>query len=202
MRIGTKNQIELVLIRHGSTASNQQGRYLGWTEEPLSKEGIEALFMQKQKGVYTKGNLLFTSPMERCRQTASILFPGQDMLVLDEWKEMDFGRFEGKTYRELNGNPDYQAWIDSNGRLPFPEGESREAFVTRSMEGLKKCWRICEEHMIPGQMIRASAVVHGGTIMAIISSLTNQEYFDFQVKNGQGYCLLFENRELKRFHKR
>ena len=36
------------------------------------------------------------------------------------------------------------------------------------------------------------AVVHGGTIMAVLSSLTGGEYFDFQVKNGEGYETVLE----------
>ena len=35
-------------------------------------------------------------------------------------------------------------------------------------------------------------VVHGGTIMAVLSSLTGGEYFDFQVKNGEGYETVLE----------
>lgn len=196
MWIGTKNQIELVLIRHGSTYSNQQKRYLGWTEEPLSEEGRSALLLQKQKGVYPRGHLLFVSPMERCKQTASILYPEQDMISIEEWKEMNFGQFEGKNYQELKNNPDYQAWLDSHGRLSPPEGETREAFILRSMEGLQSCLRISQEYMTSEQRFCAVAVVHGGTIMAIVSTLTHREYFDFQVRNGSGYRLLFENQEL------
>ena len=51
---------------------------------------------------------------------------------------MDFGQFEGKNYEELKDNPDYQKWIDSNGTLPFPGGESREQFIRRSMEGFDR----------------------------------------------------------------
>ena len=32
-----------------------------------------------------------------------------------------------------------------------------------------------------------AAVVHGGTIMAVCSSFTDGEYFDFQIGNGEGY---------------
>ena len=35
--------------------------------------------------------------------------------------------------------------------------------------------------------LTATAVVHGGTIMAVLSTLTGSAYFDFQVENGQGY---------------
>ena len=129
--------------------------------------------------------------------------------LIPEWKEMDFGQFEGKNYEELKDNPDYQKWIDSNGTLPFPGGEPREQFIRRSMEGFdwmmsdiliksEKNTRIqngtetqdlknnCETE------IPVVAVVHGGTIMAVLSSLTGGEYFDFQVKNGEGYETVLE----------
>ncbi len=109
----------------------------------------------------------------------------------------------------MKDNPDYQKWIDSNGTLPFPGGEPREQFIRRSMEGFdwmmsdiliksEKNTRIqngtetqdlknnCETE------IPVVAVVHGGTIMAVLSSLTGGEYFDFQVKNGEGYETVLE----------
>ena len=43
-----------------------------------------------------------------------------------------------------------------------------------------------------GTEIPVVAVVHGGTIMAVLSSLTGGEYFDFQVKNGEGYETVLE----------
>ena len=48
----------------------------------------------------------------------------------------------------------------------------------------------------PASKITAGAVVHGGTIMAILSSFYGGDYFDHQVKNGGGYrCLLSGTRE-------
>ena len=51
---------------------------------------------------------------------------------------MDFGVFEGKNYLELQGDKRYQEWIDSNGTLPFPEGESREEFISRCDKGFRR----------------------------------------------------------------
>ena len=106
----------------------------------------------------------------------------QDIL-LPEWKEIDFGRFEGKNYQDLNGDPDYQRWIDSGGVTAFPGGESRDEFVKRSMAGLEWCIECMEDY----KQKSAVCIVHGGTIMAIMSSLTGGDYYDYQVKNGQGY---------------
>lgn len=115
---------------------------------------------------------------------------------------MDFGEFEGKNYIELQKNPNYQAWIDSNGTLPFPGGESREAFIKRCEQGfyrmligIKGRLQKMDEKQ-PASKITAGAVVHGGTIMAILSSFYGGDYFDHQVKNGGGYrCLLSGTRE-------
>ena len=41
------------------------------------------------------------------------------------------------------------------------------------------------------KMISITAVVHGGTIMAILSSLNKDEYYNYQCKNAEGYICRF-----------
>ena len=111
--------LELMLIRHGMTAGNRLSRYIGrGTDEPLSEERKQRLSAYSGK----LPQLVFVSPMLRCRQTAEILFPGCTLHVVEELAECDFGEFENKNYQELDGNEAYQKWIDSNGMLPFPGG--------------------------------------------------------------------------------
>ena len=192
MRNRSENQIELYLIRHGATKANREHRYLGRTEEPLSEEGREALKAFQKKGIYPDPaslQALFVSPMERCRETAELLFGDCEQYVIPEFREMDFGLFEGKNYQDLRGNAQYQAWIDSNGTLPFPKGESREDFIARCRRGFEEMLRIVTAEGISRNEERKNiaAVVHGGTIMAVCSSFTDGEYFDFQIGNGEGY---------------
>ena len=192
MRNRSENQIELYLIRHGATKANREHRYLGRTEEPLSEEGREALKAFQKKGIYPDPaslQALFVSPMERCRETAELLFGDCEQHMIPEFREMDFGLFEGKNYQYLRGNAQYQAWIDSNGTLPFPKGESREDFIARCRRGFEEMLRIVTAEGISRNEERKNiaAVVHGGTIMAVCSSFTDGEYFDFQIGNGEGY---------------
>ena len=93
-----ENQIEMYLIRHGSTVSNEEHRYLGQTEEPLSESGISKLQVQAGEWDPFAPELVFSSPLKRCRQSAQLLFPTVPVIVVPEWKEMNFGRFEGKNY--------------------------------------------------------------------------------------------------------
>jgi broad specificity phosphatase PhoE len=70
-----------------------------------------------------------SSPMKRCVQTAEIYFPGQEPVIQEKLRESDFGLFENKNYEELKDEPEYQKWLDSGGTIPFPGGESHEAFL-------------------------------------------------------------------------
>ena len=187
MRNQSKNQINLVLIRHGATRSNREHRYLGSTEESLSAEGKAELFELRENAFYPEVDRLFTSPMKRCMETADVLYPDTKSIGIPEWKEMDFGEFEGKNYLDLKGDARYQAWIDSNGTLPFPNGESREMFISRCCDGIKKMCQLLEKEEIK----TVGIIAHGGTMMALLSTYYGGEYFDYQVSNGKGYlCVL------------
>ena len=193
---------EIILVRHGKTAGNLEGRYIGSrTDEPLCEEGIHALEEKVREGTYPPVDLVYASPMIRCRQTAKILWPkfadSSQIQYVQNLQECDFGAFENKNYQELSGNAEYQAWIDSNGTLPFPNGESMDAFKSRCLEAFA---RIVEdvsgaeqEWIASGKtgIFRAGIVVHGGTIMAILEQYgyPKAAYFDYQVKNGCGYRL-------------
>ncbi|MBQ9120428.1 MAG: histidine phosphatase family protein [Lachnospiraceae bacterium] len=204
---GTENQITLVFIRHGMTQANKEHRYLGKTEEGLSEEGVTELRKAKAAGRYPQVECVYSSPMQRCLETAELLYPGRTPEIIPEWEEIDFGIFEGKNYAELNGDPRYQAWIDSNGTLPFPEGESREEFMLRCEKGFERMLQklVCapgeaawdEEgiRVVEGKLSEecrtaertVAVIVHGGTIMSLLSRYYGGEYFDYQVTNGGGY---------------
>ena len=189
----TDFRFRIQLIRLGKTKSNEEQRYLGTTDEPISPKG-RADILQK-RGQYEEPDFLYVSPMRRCVETGQLLFPGRTPVICSSFREMDFGDFEGKNYRELSGNPDYQAWIDSGGTLAFPNGESREAFVSRCMDGYRQMMEQVKTTVLEQpaserkECYTVAAVVHGGTIMAVCSQKEQGEYFSYQCKNGEGYVL-------------
>mgnify|MGYP002987563148 FL=1 len=157
------------LIRHGKTEGNKLARYIGTTDEPLCQEGTD--FLKKMD--YPEVQDIYVSPLKRCVQTAEILFPGKPVHIIEELAECDFGEFENKNYKELEGNAKYQAWIDSNGTLPFPGGESREGFKYRSLTGFQKAVTQC----IRKNVDTAALVIHGGTIMNIMEEYADRHSF-------------------------
>ena len=117
-------------------------------------------------------------------ETADILFPDEKKIVVPGLKECNFGLFEYKNYQELNGNKDYQAFIDSEGMCGFPEGEDRTTFQARCVNAF--CREVTDEE-------NAAIVCHGGTIMALLNqySSPHRDYYDWQVRNGCGWLADF-----------
>lgn len=184
-----KDQMILALIRHGETEANRERRYLGKTDEGLSKRGRELLLSQREHYIYPSVAYLFCSPMRRCRETAEILYPERKPVIIPEWEEIHFGEFEYKNYEELKGDKRYQAWIDSGGALAFPGGESRESFVLRCGEGFLRMCKILSR-MVDGDeedSLSVGAILHGGTIMALLSLYGGIPYFACQTACGNGY---------------
>ena len=174
------------LIRHGITEGNNALHFSGsGTDEPLTEEGKEAL--KKIEGVKS-GSMVFASPMKRALETAAIMFPGLKPVVIDNLKEMHFGIFEGKNHSMLDGGSEYQAWLDSGGTLPIPGGESLKSFRERVWKGFTEVLSIAADKGADAVYL----VVHGGTIMAVMSSLTGKDYFDFNAPNGAGYIIEVE----------
>lgn len=193
MRNRSKDQITIVLIRHGETKSNKEHRYLGRTDEELSNEGIIKLTELKNMNYYPEIDLLYSSPMKRCVQTASILYPSMQPIIVSDFKEIDFGIFEGKNHIELQKDERYQAWIDSNGTLPFPEGESKESFIQRCNKGFLKILEDINAFDNDKMPETVGMIVHGGTIMSILSSFYGGDYYDYQIENGKGYIMTVLN---------
>lgn len=176
-------------IRHGATAGNLGRRYIGRkTDESLCSDGILKIMKNKAEGKYPRADFVFSSPMRRCVETCGLIYgseknPEFSPILIEDFCETDFGCFEGKNCAELKENTLYKKWLESGGALPFPEGESREDFSLRSLQGVSRMLSLLGENL--EKDILVSAVVHGGTVMAVLSKLTGKNYYDFHIENGE-----------------
>lgn len=171
--------MKIALIRHFKTQGNIEKRYIGRTNEVLSKEGKE----QINKKTYPKAEIVYSSPLYRCKETANLIYPEIKPTICTDFIECDFGDFENKNYYELKNNSNYIKWLESGGTLPFPNGESTEAFKNRCCEEFDRIIRHDDQNI--------AIVVHGGTIMAILDrySKIHKNFYAWQVKNGDGYII-------------
>lgn len=199
------------MVRHFATAGNLEKRYIGGTDEEVKTECIPECTLKKWKNGWNKEKsgsemdgtgrekwtpeVVIVSPLKRCRQTAEILFPGGTQIVCDRMRECDFGKFEGKNYLELTGDPAYQSWIDSGGTKAFPGGEDPMNFRKRCVLGFEEMM----EQMMKEKRQKVAIVVHGGTIMSVMEAFDpeKREFYHWQVKNGKGFRFLIREEDWK-----
>lgn len=174
--------MKIYLLRHGETAWNAQGRYLGRTDLPLSPSGREALFAAD-----FAPERVYVSPLCRTAETAEILFPGVEQVVVPDFREMDFGIFEGRSWREMEDFPPYREWVDGGCRGSIPGGESMERFCTRTCAAFED---LMDRAAGAGEAL-LTIVAHGGTQMAVLErfALPRRDYFSWRGPLGGGFVL-------------
>ena len=86
----------LIIVRHGQTTSNAEGRLLGRMDPPLDAVG-EAQAVTLASVVHA--NRVIASPLGRARQTAEAL--GLPVEIDDRWIEIDYGVLDGTLLRDV-----------------------------------------------------------------------------------------------------
>lgn len=201
---GRKHQESYIhFIRHGMTEGNVKRWYYGRLDIPLLDEGKEQLRALSEQGIYpvTPRADYYTSGLIRTIQTMEEIFGEREYEVIDEFKEMMFGDFEGKTYEELKHLDEYQAWIsEKEGNVRTPNGESRMEFFNRVMVGFDKVKKLhrMKEFSLRHEGADAHSVVvcHGGVISALMMGLFEGErrhFYEWIPDPGHGYTLKIED---------
>lgn len=171
------------LIRHGRTALQEEKRYQGRTDAPLSSGGRGEL-----KRASIQPDIVYVSPLTRARETAAILFPEAEQVPVPDFREMDFGAFEGRNYMEMENDPEYRSWVDGMCRGRCPGGESRREYTDRVCRAFTDLLLLTEADPRGTLVI----VAHGGTQMALLERFSpdrNRDYYEWQLPSGHGYIL-------------
>ncbi|MCQ6276943.1 histidine phosphatase family protein [Bacillus sp. V3B] len=183
--------VVVALFRHGITEENKRKAYIGWTDAPICEDA--RLVLANQTSKLSPYERVVTSDLKRCLQTAEVLFPDQDPQAWPEFREMNFGRWEGKMYEELAGDPYYEEWIKNHFASEPPEGEGYSTFAERIEKGWQKVFLM----MLEGDLGRTAIVTHGGVIRYLLSKLGHEErgFWEWQVPHGNGFELVWSTEE-------
>lgn len=169
----------LVLVRHGETTGQSSIRYYGRTDVALSDLGRAQMAAVGRALRHIGFARVFTTPLRRAAEGARIICGdgGPAAIVLEEFVEVDFGRFEGLTAEEIAVRmpQEYAAWRQDRleDGYRYPGGESRTAFNARVAAGVERMlalWR--EESGVDGP---ALLVAHRGVIRAATKLLAGVE---------------------------
>lgn len=181
---------KLYLLRHGLTRGNLERLYYGSTDLPLCEEGLLQLNALREQGGYPspEGLLAVTSGMLRTEQTLAAIYGDIAHERWPELREMDFGAFEMKSYEQLKDRADYQSWLSGDmAENHTPGGESEREVFARVLAALAR---------LQAQPRDVLAVVHGGTVVAIMCALFPNEgknRYEWQPKPGFGYEIDMKN---------
>ena len=177
---------KLNFIRHGITAGNIFGLYIGKTDLSLCDEGREQLEKVMENLEYPSVHKVYTSPLKRCVQTAEMIYPDRWTQEIPELRECDFGKFEARQIEELKRDPEYLRWMEDASQAP-PGGESAKEVgerVTRAVD-------IILADMMKLKINRAAVVTHGGIIAMLLAAygLPRRDIREWPVDFGFGWCV-------------
>ena len=162
----------IVLVRHGESAANSAGRLIGSGDPPLAPEGVEQMRLARPHLVGQVVDLVVASPARRAWQSAEILTGGLPARLDADFREIDFGRWEGRTMAELEASDPiaFRQWRDGAPEFEYPGGELRAAFRARVRRGL--------ERLLASPASGALVVAHKGVVRAIVEMLTGEALAD------------------------
>lgn len=156
----------ILLLRHGQSTWNADGRWQGWGDPPLSDEGAsEAAAAAGWLGdTWPELSAVVSSDLCRARQTAGSVAEGLGLRPVEVdagVRERDIGLWTGLTREQIEAAWPGQLVAFEAGRLERPpRGESTPELVARataSLERLRRQWA--------GRQLLV--VCHGGVVRAV-----------------------------------
>jgi probable phosphomutase (TIGR03848 family) len=165
----------LFLIRHGLT--DQTGKRLyGWTPGVhLSERGLAQADDLARRMADVRVAAVYSSPLERCRETAAPLASaaGVRVLVRRDLGEVDYGDWTGRPLAQLSRTKLWRSVQQTPSQVTFPAGES---FLHVQERALRVVYDIASEH----PRGRVALVSHGDVVRLLISHLSGAHLDEFQ----------------------
>ncbi|MEJ8554104.1 histidine phosphatase family protein [Tepidibacter sp. Z1-5] len=175
--------IKFIFIRHGLTLDNESMKLSGFIDSELSDKGKK---QAKQTSIRLKDekiDFIYSSPLKRAIDTAKEIsqINNVDINILDELKEMNFGDFEGLTFKDIESNykEEYERLKNKSFEYNFPNGENMIGFHGRISNKI--------DDIIKEQDDKTVLIVsHAGVIRACLSHLITKDHtyhWNFKIDN-------------------
>jgi len=163
--------VEIILIRHGETIWNSEGRCQGFSDIALNERGKE----QAKKIAYSLDQedlvAIYSSPLQRAKETAEIIALQSRVPIFleDDLKEINQGILEGIVYEDLKTKHKdiLDKWQQDPSLVQLPQGECLQKVQERAWRCIE---RIVKKHSLDDKIIIVS---HNLTIMTILCQILN-----------------------------
>ena len=170
--------VRVILVRHGATDWNLQGRCQGASDRPLSELGIRQA--EEIAAILSKESVraIYSSNLQRARHTAQLISRPHDLSVIieDDVRELDHGQLEGLTFNDIKENfADFiLKWRSVPAEIQVPGGESLVDVAQRAWQGLN---RIARRHQFGETVV---VVSHNFPILGIVCRITETPLNDYR----------------------
>ena len=166
-RISTRMGM-LLIVRHGETIWNAEGRIQGHTDVGLSDMGVEQARLLGERLASIPIDVAYCSDLKRASETAKLALGKRDIVLnrTPRLREYHKGSFEGMTLAEIEAQfpDDYPRYLEKN--LDYaPEGGETTRGVSSRMAGI--FGEIKAKHLSETVLV----VGHGGSLRAGMVSL-------------------------------
>ncbi len=161
--------LDLLFIRHGETDWNRQQRFQGQIDVPLNATGERQAARLAQRLAAENHDQLFSSDLQRARQTAAPLAEAWQMPVVAVagLREQSFGVLEGLDVPTIQArHPDlWQLWLQQDADFAPPGGESQRQFHSRVLGAVKELAATASANGSTSAGVKRLVVVtHGGVL--------------------------------------
>ena len=177
---------KLILVRHGQTEMNAQSLYFGKLNPPLNDLGICQAYQVKEKLLNIDYDMIYSSPLERAKQTAEICnYLDKEIIFDSNLEEINFGIFESLTFKQISEKyPNEVKKMEEDWKsFNYVTGESPKEMFQRAISFLKTL-DYTKTNLI---------VTHWGIINCIISYFISgslDSYWKFKIQNAS--IVIFE----------
>jgi len=152
---------KLIIIRHGETLWNVEGKKQGQLDSPLTALGIKQAKALAQRLTEESFTALYASDLGRAYKTAEYIAARTNHKISPEreLRERNFGIFQGLTNKQIKNkySAEYHSHLTDTVNYVIPEGESLRQFYERNTACLEN---LTARHA--GEII--AVVTHGGII--------------------------------------
>lgn len=156
----------IILIRHSIPETGGVRKCIGSGSDPgLSAEGVALCGKTRILTDTFKADNIYTSPLVRARETASLLFPSENITVIEDLREIHMGVWDGLSFDQIRRN--FPGLYKKRGDDPslLPEGSEGWEEVSARMERAVLSTE--------GDCI---AVSHAGAIKSLIIRLSGADF--------------------------
>ncbi|MFB6083776.1 MAG: histidine phosphatase family protein [Halorientalis sp.] len=159
----------VVVLRHGETEWNREGRIQGWAASPLNERGRrQARAAGRHLAASYDLDRVVASDLRRTRETTAHLrsageFPEPEFTK--GWRERSFGEFQGLTYEQVFGEfPEHRGSTGMLGLESRPEGGES---LLEARERVLVAWEDLRDRAGPDEEVLV--VTHGGPIYVLLA---------------------------------